>query len=746
MNIKSIKKSPIIETIINLINPRFFTISQKIHLFILPLLSIGIKEIAKLSFTIIGIGMFIWLNFNTTQEYLSKFKDFDSLFINAATMIGTIIALIFSLAIIPIQRAVENCGSAVTKLYMEDRTTIITFLAMSGFCILFFIMGPMNIFELSHSRLFALLILLIAITFDILREYYAHIIQLLSPEEPIKRLKKQIKNYVDQVQKTNSALAESELKKIPKDKRTVNSKEDLEITLYYNISKRHYYVLNSSINRLLEILYKSISKVDYFTSELAIDAMTEIVCYYWDIRKNNLYLYWEPSVFMVYGSDINTFLTPVYEHFRKANTIAVSLKAESVSIKLVKAYGDIVAHIATVGARKFPPNAIPLIYEPIGYLKMCVDVAQRQGFVDVALEGSRSILDATKKFPENTERTYYLTPIEEWNKIVINFLSVGNGYLANEVLKDIMNLLYHLFSQKHSQYDEILSKVLEKMKSLIPLLIANEKPFLGSPFAPYAIENPTSILYFIQKGAEDICSLQKGDDKVDRYLNSFVKMNEVIQKHFRTIADAYDLSASFLFWYIVQTIKQTSIVYLKIIKHLQELGATEQIEKLINQILWYLSFFWASFAKASKFNLNHCEEACDALAYIGILYYDNGYIKVTENCISNLKSILNSYYEKTNNNPDPYKVADIFVDAWHINLLAESQKDEKLSGKVKELYLKPGIINPVKWDEIQEAFELRKRQLVEDLEESNRFLLNDNATSLLGRLLKAKADGIKKDF
>jgi hypothetical protein len=54
------------------------------------------------------------------QEALRKFQNYHDVFVAAGGLIGTMLALVFSLSIIPVQRAVETFTASISRLYRED--------------------------------------------------------------------------------------------------------------------------------------------------------------------------------------------------------------------------------------------------------------------------------------------------------------------------------------------------------------------------------------------------------------------------------------------------------------------------------------------------------------------------------------------------------------------------------------------------------------------------------------------------
>ena len=693
--------------------------------------------------TIFGVIVAAGLFCPVVQGKIIGYDNFDTIFIAAGGLIGTMLALVFSLSIIPIQRAVESFTPSVTRLYRTDYVTQIIFITLAVFCLLSFIMAVDGVLGLPDSILLSLEMLFIAVSLDMLRWHHRRVSQLLEPSYGIHCLSRQIRKYIDKTQHRSARLAKIQWFSFSAEQKTNQSQEQIESALYAVLPK-HNITINIWMGELAEIAQKAVGGSNINTASLAISAITKSACHYINCRKNNLMLI-PTTDFMVADSDINNVLTPIYEHFKDINRNAVAIKAETTSIHVVRALGSIVNCTTNLKARAFRDNSAPITYLPLGYLKECILIAQRNGLDDVALEGSRVILNIAKNAPDNIQITdVHLPAIEDLYKVVLNFLISQKSSLANVVLKDMMVLSHHLLGRKHYQFVEILQDTLGKIETLVPVAIAHEKTFgsasIGLPISPpYDLTNPMSIGYLVAQATSYI-----EEDKNKEWINpygTFMKINEVIYRHFRNLAEKVDFGTSFFLWHIIQTIKHIARVYLSILQE-PEPDNYGYIQKLVGQILWYESFFWVFFSKTTNINEHRAEEACDVLAWIVMSFYDAGYLDVdmdfAKTSAGNITSIINSY-SKTCKDPDPYDVADFLISLWLIRLFAEAKKNTTLIKLIDEKMAKPKIFSDDKWREVLEALEDRKDQLNKRLYESDHFYLEENATSLLRKILRNNA-------
>ena len=209
---------------------------------------------------------------------------------------------------------------------------------------------------------------------------------------------------------------------------------------------------------------------------------------------------------------------------------------------------------------------------------------------------------------------------------------------------------------------------------------------------------------------------KKDKEWVNPY-HDFIEINETIYRHLRNLAENVDFGSSFLLWHIMQTIKQIAKVYL----HHLDNPVTEDIGHqagIAKQVSWYLSFFWVVFSKTSTFNYLRAHDACDILAWTGlsfhkyrILYHAGLSSNITESCISNISSIIESYCRLTKN-IDPYQIADFLIYLWYIRLLAEKENDTSLLKNVDERINKPKALSDEKWKEVLESLEVQKNNFM----------------------------------
>jgi len=667
--------------------------------------------------SILGVIFAVGLAHPTVQRALGQFKNLDAIFVTSAGLIGTMLALVFSLSIIPIQRAAESFTPSVIRLYSKDKVTHAIFIVLAIFCLVSFIMAAGGFIGLQARSLLPVQIFVIAAALDLLRWHHRRVTHLLQPGEAVSLLSDEIKRNIDLAQQRVSHQAQTYRRSLQKEEKIPRSQRDLESDLY---AWSHYDVLlNGLLGEFAETALKAVSRRETYTAQVAVSAMSEAACYYLDRRKDNLVLSLKEGT-LIFGSDVDVVLKPILEHFKDINRDAVIRKAETTSIHVAQALGRIASHTANLKAHVFREHTAPLTWLPLGYLRACVEVAQREGLDDAALQGSSVFLSVGQGAPENVQATdVHLHVIEGCDKIAKRFMVSGKDALANESVKDMMTLVHHLMDKKHFQLNEITRAVLEKLEVLAPLAVAREKDlglFLVSPpLAPaYDLASPVSLAYLVGKTAL-LIRQEDMKNRVNPY-GQLIALNNIIYRHFRSLAENVDLGSSFLLWHITRTIKHichTSLVLLEFPAK-DNLGSIPT--ELAGQISWYLTFFWVAFSKTTMIDLERAKDACDVLAYVGMSFFNAGYPDLAETSASNITSIVNSYC-KAANSPSPYGVAHLLMFIWYIRRLAVVKDNKTMMTKSDESMEKPRVLRQDQWPLVQEALETEKKHLEKELHE-----------------------------
>lgn len=396
---------------------------------------------------------------------------------------------------------------------------------------------------------------------------------------------------------------------------------------------------------------------------------------------------------------------------------------------------------ANLKAKAFTDNLAPLTFKPICYLKESCRLAQQKEMLDAPLQASASLLRIGMKAPHNVNISDVHTPlIDTWLMIVQGYYIAGKGEIGNAVLSDMLGLLHHLLRIGHFQYRYILDDMLKKFSAMVRIALASEKVRgLVSPglsLAPYDTSNQKSLVHLIESATSLI---KKKDDKgwLSPY-REFMDINEMLHEHFRELADNADFGDSFLLWHIITSLKYIAKIYLQLIQK-PVTDAHNHIEDLAMQLDWYVAFFWVTFSKTKKVNIEYAKQACDVMAWIALSFLKELLFENVKTCIGNIHSIIDSY-GRSEYYRSPYDMADLFMCLWKVRIYAEERHQKFIVEYVDKYFdQKPDGLKDDQWKEVLGKIERRKVQLNESIGKGDMFAFNDirdNASSLLKKLLR----------
>jgi hypothetical protein len=478
---------------------------------------------------------------------------------------------------------------------------------------------------------------------------------------------------------------------------------------------------------MAEIASRAVVKGESNSARKAIISMTETVGHYLDTRKSNLSLFPVPDMPLsgLITGDVDTILSPIYEHLVEVNRRAVEDKAQSISISIVESLGNIAIRLCKLGGQS--PR---LTWKPIAYLGVCVTKAQKAELHDVPMRASRVLLGVGLAIPIDDLDVGLYTPIfQKWGDIVRYSLVAKNPVVADSVLKE-WTMLIRQMQGRHPVFDEqILYVVLADFYQLIPLCLINEMPFNG-PYAPYAMTNESSLGYIVEATSERI---QKSDSAWTNPFAEFIKINEHVSGHFRSIADHYDIGASRLVWEVTQTIEHISKVFLKLLGTLYTENQSWK-DELANQIRSYIAFFWAAFKNAKVVDEHFAYEACKVMGWVGILYYENGYSAVSISAIGSIASVSKSFNERGEAR-HPIRVAALLMFIWQFRILAEAKEDTLMIKEIDKELESLEMLKGQHGQYLNEEFTGLQKQLMHEIVNPRTSPLGDEPLDVLKYLL-----------
>ncbi len=668
------------------------------------------------------------------------FQPLEAILSQLGATYGTILALVLTLSIIPIQRAGEVWSPSIIRFYRRDPVTYVTFVMLGIFCVVSFLLAVRGLAGLPVSVVLAFSLAILGISLDLLRWYHGHVCQLLDPTYAVGLALKHVKQVIDERRTLVTRVARLQHQLLSSTQQSQFSVEDIEATVYPRILG-YPNSINLWINDLAEITIKAVARGEKLLAKAAILAITELTIHYLSSRKHNLTLTPTPeAMFLAMTSDVNVVTDRAYETLQEVSRTAVVESDESTAIRVSEAYQAIAIHTANLGARAFREHTAPLTFAPIYYALSCVKYAQAKGLDEVAFQTAAILSRIPRAAPKDVAETdIHIPVIDGLFDIAMYLYGKRSHALAEEVNGHHFTILAHMLQREDYYFKDTLRHVLEKIEVLAPLAILNEamagRLSMVHPLGKaYGLINQTSLGYLFDQAAATLPKVEADREWINPY-HDLIDIADIIADHLRKIAENNEFGESFLIWEIDNLIKHIAIAIGRLIDQPLRTDHGDESE-LIDKFLRVLAFYWVAFKGKKSISMRRADDCGDSLVFIGLLFFARGHPEVLHASISNIRSILDSYC-KIAQPPDYYAIGDMLAHLWGIRMVLVARNNAALTQVVDQaLNTKPAALTDEQWQAAQNAILLRRSQLEERLAERTNRLQSDNAEALLRRLLR----------
>lgn len=575
-------------------------------------------------------------------DIILKDNDFSNILIALASIVATILALVFTLSLIPIQNAASMWSFSILRIYKKDKVSYRTFLFF-GLSIIMFIL--LTVFEknFDDNCLLYLLFVLIGIVLDSLRFYYSHVVSLMDPQSILEKVKIQAFKTIDNIDDTAKIVAKNQY--FLQDKKT-------EMTILeanaYKMNQNYPQSIKYWFNDLAEIYQKSVVRNDLIVAKATLSYILKILDYFIEKRKTNISFHLVNTGLMpAKEADITEdTITPLCEILKDLFDISCKNSTENMALEVIDAYKTMTINLSKID--KY------LILSPIHYAKDCIKNAQIKESIEIPFQAAQIMYEVYRNIEDETAFLELDENIIELLEDVARYLYSKNRSEAAEIV--VKYLMYLNKSDIH--FKERLERVLAVVYKLIPygliIEISENKLFYNPLTEVYSLTSVASIGSIYQYEVEQ------------NDTNSLVDMLDVMWRHLRKIAENYDIQNSFMIHEINSTIEHIADINLYL------LGEKRVDEKKINDKLkWLLSFYWVAYDKKTIYKEQYLRKCIETLTKIAISYHEDGFNDVTLNIQSHMKAILESISKISNN---VYLLEDIQKSHDELQKIMEMQK------------------------------------------------------------------------
>lgn len=602
-------------------------------------------NISRLKFTYGSKLIKLWLKFRRVFDFIdilfigfvsiliaiipilfkNLFLDFHSeiysqLFISAGTMYAGILAITFALSLFSIEQASDKGTPTILELFVKDKKNQIVFASLSFFTLVSFLFGVLDRNGENTIWMVSCEFLFVGITFMLLRFQYKHIAKMINPNWQIEDLVNKCSKYLDAMVKYINKIIQLKLISFPnegKQEKDVSELRNSKEAAVYTKIPTLFIPANQYLEQLYAILHKYSIRQEYEVIRKGLQGVSLIINRYLDIRKKSSVPYM--SDFLSFQTDLDDFLVPNYEKIATINNLAIrnrDIELSKLVIKNIESISLKYGELEPVGLKYERPTNIA-----VGYLKGFIEECLKADMFDIGIYGSgvlsRIGISCVKR---NDSVGIYMAYQDLRDKVAYYGIIKKQNYLVDYALDGIIRIIWAIVFQKKFHANIDVKQGLDSVKTITEwvLTTTNETDTVGMHNIQHSLgsfyDKDTAIGILLAKLAENILK-EEDPTKKKELMDAFLKVDKETWRFFRDISEIAGVKESFLLHFINMNIMQISraIIYL-----CQDDDLDYAREKLLNDLIWYLSVFWWSYDKAKTIKGLQLYEDADLLAQIGM--------------------------------------------------------------------------------------------------------------------------------
>jgi len=637
----------------------------------------------------------------------------------SAGIIGTVLALVLSLSIIPAQKAADVFSSAILQLYARDRTTYGVFLLLSCTALTSLLLGTGWTFSLTPRYAIAGQFILLGTSLDALRAFYSRALALLDPTTALSLVGDECRRYVRQTRDRTERLVRIH---------GLESSPDGSAPAFrYHCYSRSQLsnALNGWTNQLDEFARKAIVRRDTQAVNAIVRTMAGIGKAYAEARRDSLLLLPDFSGGIPLGvSDIGQVLDPIYSSIMGICEDSAKQGNEAVVKGCFATLGEMAAHAMTMVHTAERHRTVPLAFSPVFYIHLCLKSALAAEMEDALLA---AITATGKVFATMSDATD--SDSAEEKALEILYSIALTSYARNTAVSCFKSVEMMLLAAQHDirlrgcgDPGSLLRSVLSNVASLMPFEAKMDKAGHRrmQTFPPYSMgfeANIPTLLTEVGKQVEPV-------DPERSWVNPFHDFNqasETIIQHYRKVAEKVTFDGVLLEKWVVDSLLNTAEVHINLLND-PPAGAerfTNTVDERLRWCLYAPAFF---FREQAQFPFFHAHEACEGLAVLGMALLRNGWVESAEACGDAIRSIAlkSAKAESTQTYTKAYGFADCIVKLELLARAAAAFGWPGIADTFRARSARPEDIPDDKWPEYADAVATRVRQMEEELQQHDR--------------------------
>lgn len=693
-------------------------------------------DAGAVTLSVLSVGSILFGLTDVAKTFPDQYTP-EAVLVQVAATLGTIVAIVFGLAILPVQRAAEALSPAILRLYARDWRARFVFGFLGVACVVVFLVATKGIGALPSAVVFLAALLILALCIDLLRWFHRLTVELLDPVRAVRLATEEVKRVIRRVDKLVDRTAAVMLKttaSMPGGDRA--DLQDIKGLLLQN-DTRYAQPVNYWLEELGEIARKAAGRVEKRLANVAVGAISQGLQCYLEVRRDNLRAGADPTVLLVTTNNAKPVLQPAMETLIEVARTAIRLQDDDTALAVARAYADVAIFAANLTGKKLEKWRGSLASDPVSYLCRTLREGREAKLRELPFQGAAELKRIAMGFPPKGERSESLSLIvEELANIAGHFYARFEPALAEEVVGYLAEMYAALLRDDAYLDRDILSKV----NALAPLAIASHTSaglLMVNPLGgAYSLFRPSAFPYALARLLADA----KFDPErawVNPY-DDFVEVMHAFQESVRTMAEQIEFGSSMLLSDLNQDVFYlTEVIARRCAGPIQAGHAFESV--LVNETSWLLSILWVAFHKKKNINKKRAEECCDTQAAAAMRFLLLGYPQISFDAVSNIRAITEALLAATPN-ISAYAIGDCLSRLDYIRLAADHLGNAKLVAETEAARKKqPEYVENTRWMEIQNATNHWVRQLQERLSESGHRTQSQHAESVLDEVLRKPA-------
>lgn len=392
-----------------------------------------IFEAIAITATVIALGA-VALLYTSPQIWASP-SGYGGVLAQIAATVGTVVAIVFGLALAPVQRAAEALSPAILRVYARDRRVRGLFVALGLICAAVFLLSLEGISQIPGMCAFAVGILLIAISLDLLRWFYKITLSMLNPLEAIQLAVLEAKRVVHQMDKSATETATHTHRLLPQEQNADSNISDWKEALL-DVDATYSRPILYWLDEFAEIGKKASTTGQARMALASIQAITFVVCEYLSLRKDGLQTGADPSsLFLTSKSNVDAVVRPACENLLAVAQVAIRIPDEDTVINVVQQLAHLALFQVQLQGSKYEPWRGSLAMLPVGYIRQLFKASREAKLQEVVFQGSSELKKLLGRLPASESRGELRTAlVDELSDNANFFYAASSPALAEEVL------------------------------------------------------------------------------------------------------------------------------------------------------------------------------------------------------------------------------------------------------------------------------------------------------------------------